>query len=232
MRSVQRIFLSGLFVGVFSILMLSTRALAGGGRMMLYTMSGSPYNIKEARILAQVYKEGSQDTGWSVGEKMEFRIVNPQPGDYCKTDDSPTKENGFIGAWCYADSAREMEVYLYSLDLSDRSGSYILHFIDEPKSYAAPYGESKATATPIATPRPTATPISTPIATPLFSPASSDYEPFDTSDMEPELSYEEDLKIPRINDDRISDDQTNEKQNFWQFAFEELKRYFTSLFRK
>jgi hypothetical protein len=190
---------------------------AGGGRMMLYTMQSSPYNVKEGRILAQVYKDGAQNTGWSIGEKMEFRIVNPQPGDYCKTDESPTKENGFIGAWCYANSAREMEVYLYSLDLSDRSSSYILNFIDPPKATATPTAKPVATKAP--TIAPTITPTTVPTAKPVATPAST-----------PKNSVTETATQSTAPNVVATVEGTTD--NFWQFAFLEIKKYFAGWFEK
>jgi hypothetical protein len=203
----------------FCFISLLTNAVqAGGGRMMLYTMQSSPYNVKEGRILAQVYKDGGHDTGWSVGEKMEFRIANPQPGDYCKTDESPTKENGFIGAWCYANSAREMEVYLYSLDLSDRSSSYMLHFIDPPKATATP------TAKPVATKAPSVAPTSTPTTVPIVKPVATIAPTSNTSVAETAI-------FPSSLQEITTTDETS-KNNFWQFAFLEIKKYFAGWFGK
>ncbi len=133
----KKLLYKSLQLAIIANFLLITPINAGGGRMILMHNSTSNWGIKEDIISAQVFNEGSQQS-YSFGEKMEFRIKNPQIGDHCITEQSVTDKLGLVYGTCYADSKREMEVYLYSLDRHDESSIYILHFIDPPKPSLIP----------------------------------------------------------------------------------------------
>lgn len=143
-------------------------ALAGGGRISIYTTDtyNGQYPVgREVNIQAQVFTEGSSNTVHSVGERVEFRIRNPRPGDRCVTIKERTDDVGHTRAECRVTQPGTLTTYVYSLDDGYESSEYPLTFI----VYATP--------TPVPTPKSTVAPTPKPVATvvptsmPVIAPA-------------------------------------------------------------
>ncbi|MCX6817201.1 MAG: hypothetical protein NTZ93_05025 [Candidatus Beckwithbacteria bacterium] len=134
----KKLLCQSLLLAIILNFFLVTSVIAGGGRMVLMHNSTNTYSVKEDIISAQVFLAGSNNRSPSSGERVEFRIKNPQAGDNCVTAAQTTDNLGTIYATCYANSQREMEVYLYSLDKQDESSIYLLHFLNPPKPSLIP----------------------------------------------------------------------------------------------
>lgn len=68
---------------------------------------------------------------YSVGEKIEINIQNPQAGQYCKTSGSSTTSNyGSINFNCYSNSSGSILFTAHSLDRGDDSNVTVLYFLE------------------------------------------------------------------------------------------------------
>lgn len=173
-KSVSLVLVTAIF-----LVLLTQSANAGGGRFLLYQKASNPWNVKQGVITSQVFIDGAL-SGFSSGERVEFRIKNPQANDRCVNGSEKTNETGVIWATCYADSARQMEVYVHSLDKGDESSIAILNFIDPPTPTLVP--TRVPTRVPTYSPTPTvSSPSLEPTETPIPSPVPTSNNHVDRS---------------------------------------------------
>jgi len=158
--------MSNILVFLLIFLLNPSTVTAGGGRFNLYQATTNRFAVKETIITAQIYQAGTTSSP-SAGERIEFRINNPQPGDRCVTPNERTDNTGVTYATCYANSERTMEVKAVSLDNGDESSIYLLHFINPPKPTIKPTSKPKPTLTPSPIIQPSITPSPMP-PTPLI----------------------------------------------------------------
>lgn len=139
---------------------------AGGGRYNLESYNGPGIaNSKGVNIQVWIYKPNSHEA--AVGERAEFRIRDPRPGDNCQTFNTQANEYGIIFGKCSVTQAGQILAYVHSFDVNDDSSPYVLYFNNpSPTLTSIPL----PTATPVITLRPTANPTPTIISTPPSTP--------------------------------------------------------------
>jgi hypothetical protein len=144
-----------LFVIFLFTLLIAGRVNAGGGRVQPIVLD--QYGIsrsKPVRVEAIISKEDY--SGPSVGENAEIRLVNARPGDYCRTFNNITDQEGKIKGECGSDQAGGLTMYIHTY--KDNRDSYTVFFqIHEPVESPAP-----AKTSPAATKQPEASPLPTP----------------------------------------------------------------------
>ncbi len=150
MANLEEVFLSAhdtivkMKIIIFSLLFLlitSKIALAGGGRIEIYTMdnlNGYYYVNSDTYVLAQVFVPDSSNTIASVGERAEFRIENPRDGDTCINEIEQTTELGLLRARCRVTQPGTVTVYVYSFADNYESSRYLLHFYAQPEATIVP----------------------------------------------------------------------------------------------
>lgn len=153
------------FVCFFALDLITS---AGGGRIELSVIDEfGIIGAKNVRVEAKISKQDY--SGPSVGERAEFRLVNPRPGDICTTENPISDNNGIIRGECKADEAGGLTFYVHSFDYNEDSYTsfFQIHNLPPTIPTAVP---AQTLSTPQSRPKPgskiSPTPTQTPTPTP------------------------------------------------------------------
>ncbi|PJC34364.1 hypothetical protein CO006_02055 [Candidatus Roizmanbacteria bacterium CG_4_8_14_3_um_filter_35_14] len=125
---------------------------AGGGRFRLESYNG-PGIAGSKKVNIQAWISKTDSPAASVGERAEFRIHSPKPGDECHTFSSQANENGIIFGECSSTQPGQILAYVYSFDANEDSSDYVLYFtLPIPTNTPMPTPTSKSLPTNIPTP--------------------------------------------------------------------------------
>ncbi len=197
-----------LLFSVFILIAGGFPVYAGGGRFNIESFSSPGFtDANGVYVQSWIFKKDLYVA--SVGEKAEFRIQNPRPGDKCITTTGTSNDNGQIFGQCFATKAGQILVYVHSIDNNDDSSQYILYFYDKP--------------TPIPTKK-----IFSP--TPTVQVVVSDIPP--NKQIEQQISPTMSESITPIQVTNSKDSQGKADTNIIQLILEYINGVFSKIFRK
>jgi hypothetical protein len=117
---------------------------------MIYSTIGDPFPVdRPIHLEYKVYDSHTPSgyVGTSVGERIELRLQDPKPGEYCTMDPITTNSEGIIGGDCHTANLGGIVVYAYSLDRGDESNHLYLRVV-------APSPSPLSSLTPTPSPSP------------------------------------------------------------------------------
>ena len=117
------------FTTIGLVVLFSTKLVVAGRGRFDITVFGSPsVTGQKPGINVQVWVRSPDRNRLMVGERVEFRVKNPRPGDSCTTFNNVVDKNGQVFGKCFATEAGIVTIYVYSLDNSDQSSESLLYF--------------------------------------------------------------------------------------------------------
>ncbi len=116
-------------IGLFGFLFVFLNPIyAGAGRIEIENLNEVGYSGQSGMyIQARIYNDSHANT--VAGEKAEFQVKNPRPGDRCITTNTTANEYGQIFGQCFAEQPGTITIYVHSLDQGDDSSEYLLTFV-------------------------------------------------------------------------------------------------------
>jgi len=184
------------------LFLMAVPAFAGGGRIELHLLDNyGDVSGKKVRVEAKLTKSYQVP---SIGEKAEFRLVNPRSGDFCTTFNNISDSGGYIRGECGSNQVGRLTMYVHSFDENEDTYTVSFQIVEAPLPTVTPTNTPTPTPVP-PTPIPTAIPVPpTSTATPLQSdtptatsePKIMDQE--DSNDQEQQISLIDYINIPLI----------------------------------